>query len=154
MRKTLTFAALLALCVTLTAQQPRVHADANPTAEGEIKALELKMADLIVRADWDEYAKLLSSDYLHTRENGRVEKKDEALASLQDLKRKIIVMEMEPADLAIRIYGDMAVSNAEFTMTVRDSGMVKPHLIRLTDVFVKRDGQWRLVAGQSTAVSK
>jgi hypothetical protein len=154
MRKTLTFAALLALCITLTAQQPGVHADANPTAEGEIKALELKMADLIVRADWDEYAKLLSSDYLHTRENGRVEQKDEALASLQDLKRKIIVMEMEPADLAIRIYGDMAVSNAEFTMTVRDSGMVKPHLIRLTDVFVKRDGQWRLVAGQSTAVSK
>ncbi len=154
MRKILTIAALLAVCITLIAQQPGVHADANPVAEGEIKALELKMADLIVRADWDEYAKLLSSDYLHTRENGQVEKRDEALASLKDIKRKIIVMEMEPADLVIRIYGDTAVSNAEFTMTVRDSGQVKPHRIRQTDVFVKRDGQWCLVAGQATAIGK
>jgi ketosteroid isomerase-like protein len=154
MRKILTIAALLALCIALTAQQPGVHADANPVAEGEIKALELKLAELIVRGDWDEYSKLLSADYLFIRENGQVEKKDEALASLKDIKRKIIVMEMEPADLAIRIYGDTAVSNAEFTMTIRDSGQVKIHRARLTDVFVKREGQWCLVAGQGTAIGK
>ncbi len=154
MRNLTIVAALLASCITLSAQQQGVHADANPVAEGEIKALELKMADLIVRADWDQYAKLLSSDYLYTRENGHVEKRDEALASLQDIKRKIIVMEMESADLAIRTYGDTAVSNAEFTMTVRDSGQVKPHRIRRTEVFVKRDGQWYLIAGQSTAIGK
>jgi len=154
MRKIFAITALLALSIALTAQQPSLHADANPVAEGEIKALELKMAELIVRADWDEYAKLLSSDYLYTRENGHVEKRDEALASLQDIKRKIIVLEMESSDLAIRIYGDTAVSNAEFTMTVRDSGQVKPHRIRRTDVFVKRDGQWCLVAGQVTAIGK
>jgi hypothetical protein len=37
---------LLALSSTLAAQQPGVHADANPTAEGEIKALELRLAEL------------------------------------------------------------------------------------------------------------
>ena len=73
---------------------------------------------------------------------------------VRDVKRKIIVMEMEPADLAIRIYGDTAVSNAEFTITVRDSGQVKSRRTRLTDVFVKRDGQWCLVAGQETPIAK
>src|SRR6202795_2420467 len=148
MQKILIITFLLALSVTLAAQQPGVHADTNAVAEGEIKALELKLADLIIRGDWDEYAKHLASDYLLTRENGHVEGKDESLASLRDVKRKIIVMEMEPADVAIRIYGDTAVANAEFTVTVRDSGQVKSRRTRLTNVFVKRDGQWCLIAAQ------
>jgi len=154
MRNIFTPTVLLALSIALTAQQPGMHADANPVAEGEIKALELKLAGLIVRGEWDEYARHLASDYLHTRDNGYVEGKDEAMASLRDVKRKIIVMEMEPADTEIRIYGDTAVSSAEFTTSVRESGQVKTRRTRRTDVFVKRDGQWCLVAGQGTTIGK
>jgi len=154
MRNIFTPTVLLALSIALTAQQPGVHADANPVAEGEIQALELKLAGLIVRGEWDEYARHLASDYLHTRDNGYVEGKDEAMASLRDVKRKIIVMEMEPADTEIRIYGDTAVSSAEFTTSVRESGQVKTRRTRRTDVFVKRDGQWCLVAGQGTTIDK
>src|ERR1700752_5231191 len=98
MRHVFIITVLLALSLALCAQQPGAHADANPLAQGEIKALELKLAELIVHGDWDEYEKHLASDYLHTRDNGHVESKDEALGSLRDVKRKIIVMEMEPAD--------------------------------------------------------
>lgn len=154
MRKIFMITFFLALSASLTAQQPGVHADANADAEAEIKALELKLAELIVHGDWDEYPKHLASDYLHTRDNGHVEGKDEALASLRDVKRKVIVMEMEPADLAIRIYGDTAVANAEFTIRVRDSGQVKSRRSRLTGVFVKRDGQWSQVAEQETPIGK
>ena len=154
MRHVFIITTLLALSLALCAQQPGARADANFVAEGEIKALELKLAELIVHGDWDEYEKHLASDYLHTRDNGHVESKDEALASLRDVKRKIIVMEMEPADLAIRIYGDTAVSNAEFTTSARENGQVKTRRTRRTDIFVKRDGQWRLVAGQDTVIGK
>src|SRR5258708_33737810 len=154
MRRALSMTILLALSIALSGQQPGAHAGAHPVAEGEIKTLEFRLAGLIVRADWDEYAKHLASDYLHTRDNGRVESTDEALASLRDVKRKIIVMEMEPADLAIRIYGDTAVSNAEFTTSVRDSGQVKTRRTPPTHVFVKRDRQWCLLAGQDTMIGK
>jgi hypothetical protein len=154
MRNVFTITVLLAFSLALTAQQPGAHADTNPVAEGEIRALELKLAELIVHGDWDEYEKHLASDYLHTRDNGHVESKDEALASLRDLKRKIIVMEMEPADLAIRIYGETAVSNAEFTTSVRESGQIKTRRTRQTDAFVKRDGQWYLIAEQGTTIGK
>ena len=154
MRNIFIITALLALSLALSAQQPGAHADANPVAESEIKALELKLAELIVRADWDDYEKHLASDYLHTRDNGHVESKDEAMANLRDVKRKIIVMEMEPADTEIRIYGDTAVSNAEFTTSARESGQVKTRRTRRTDIFVKRDGQWCLVAGQDTIIGK
>jgi len=154
MRRAFTITVLLALSLALSAQPQGARADVNPVAEGEIKALELKLAELIVHADWDEYEKHLASDYPHTRDNGHVENKDDALASLRDVKRKIIVMEMEPADLAIRIYGDTAVSNAEFTTSVRDSGQVKTRRTRQTHVFVKRDGQWHLIADQGTMIGK
>jgi uncharacterized protein (TIGR02246 family) len=153
MRKTI-ITLLLALSAFLSAQQPDAHTDANPAAESEIKALELKLAGLITRGDWDEYAKCLAPDYLHTGYNGQVESKDGALASLRDVKRKIIVMEMEPADLVIHIYGDTAVANAEFAIALRDSEQVKSRRTRLTHVFVKRDGQWCLVAGQETPIGK
>jgi uncharacterized protein YchJ len=63
-------------------------------------------------------------------------------------------MEMEPADVVTRIYGDTAVTNAEFTIRVRDNGQVKSRRSRQTDVFVKRDGQWYLVAGQGTTIGR
>jgi hypothetical protein len=154
MRKVFAITMLLVLSIALTAQQPSVHADANPVAAGEVKALELRLAELSVRGDWDEYAKLLASDFLHTRDNGHVESRDEALASLRDVKRKIIVMEMEPANLVIRIYADTAVSNAEFTISAREAGQVRTRSIRRTDVFVKRDAQWCLVAEQDTTIGK
>ena len=154
MQKVLILMFIVALSVSSVAQRPGVHADTNAVTEGEIKALESKLADLIVRGDWDEYARHLASDYLHTRGDGHVEGKDEALASLRDIKRKVIFVEPEPTDLAIHIYGDTAVSNAQVTVTVRDSGQVKTRVSRVTNLFVKRDGQWWLVAGQETTIGK
>ena len=153
MQKVLILMFIVALSVSSVAQRPGVHADTNAVTEGEIKALESKLADLIVRGDWDEYARHLASDYLHTRGDGHVEGKDEALASLRDIRRKVIIMEMEP-DLTIRIYGDTAVCSAEFTIRVRENGQVKSRRLRLGDVFVKRDGQWSLIAEQGTTIGK
>src|SRR5450631_418718 len=146
----ITFLLAMSVSTFLAAQQPAVHVDAGPATTDEIKALEMKLAELIVRGDWDEYARHLASDYLHTRDNGHVEGKEQVMATLRDVNRKIIVMEMEPSDAVIHIYGDTAVANAEFTTRVRDSGQVKSRRIRLTDVFVRRDGQWSLVAEQET----
>jgi ketosteroid isomerase-like protein len=154
MRSIFTITILFALCAALAAQQPDARPDATPSAESEIKALELELPELIVQAAWDEYAKHLASDFLHTRDNGQVENKEETMAALRDLKRKIIVMEMEPADLLIHVYGDTAVASAKFTIRVREAGQVKSRVTRQTDVFVKRDGQWLMVAEQVTDIGK
>ena len=143
---------LLAVGAIAAAQQSSLRADTNPAAEGEIKALELKLADWIVHGNWDAYSKVLAPDYLHTNYNGHVESKDEALAGLRDEHRKIIVMEAETSDQRVRILGDTAVFNAEFTIWVRESGQVKTRVLRVTDVFLGRDGQWLLIAEQSTAI--
>jgi len=145
---------LFAVSSVAAAQQSPLHADTNPAAEGEIKALELKLADWIVHGNWEAYAQVLAPDYLHTTYNGQVESKDEALAGLRDEHRKTIVREAETADQRIQVFGDTAVFNAEFTIWVRESGQVKTRRLRVTDVFLRRDGRWLLMAEQSTAIGK
>jgi hypothetical protein len=83
MRKIFIITVLLVLNSALIAQMPSVRGDANPAAEAEIKALELRLAELIVKGDWDQYAKYLASDYVHTRDNGHVESQDEVLTNLR-----------------------------------------------------------------------
>ena len=145
---------LLLACVCAIAQQPAVRADVNPGAESEIKELESKLSAWIVRGSWDEYGQRLAADYVHTGYNGHVESKEEAMAALRDEHRKIIIMELEPADQRVSVYGDTAIFNGECTISVRESGQVKSRRIRFTDVFVKRDSQWLLIAGQSTPLGK
>jgi len=153
MRTLLIITLILAFSLCVAAQPAPVHADANSAAESEIKALQSELAALIAKGDWDEYAKHLASDYFYA-ENGHVETWEEALASLRDVKRKIIVMEMEPDDLAIRIYGDTAIASAKFDETVREAGQVKSRSTRVTDVFIRRDGQWYLAAGHASTLGK
>jgi hypothetical protein len=135
------------------AQSPGPHADSDSAVEADVKALVSQMAGMIVKADWNGYAQRLAPDYLRTSYDGRVVNKDEALASLRDPQRKIIVMEIEP-DQRVRLYGDSAVSSTEFTISVRESGHLKTRLIRMTDVLVKREGQWYVVAEHATAIGK
>lgn len=137
----------------LMAQSAAPPADSNGAAETEVKAFVSQMAEMIVKADWDGYAQRLAPEYVRTDYDGRLMNKDEVLARLRDPLRKIIVMEAEP-DQRVRLYGDTAVSSTAFTISVRDSGQVKTRMIRMTDVLLKRDGQWHLVAEQATAVGK
>lgn len=135
------------------AQSAVGQSDSSATSEAEIKSLVLKMADLVVKADWDAYAQRLSPEYLRTDYEGRVENKDETLAALRDPARKIIIMEAEP-DQRVHIYGDTAIGNAEFTLSVREAGHVKTHRVRITDTLLRRDGQWIFVAEQLTPIGK
>lgn len=152
-RLCITAAWLIATSLMVSAQSSAGQA-ATSGAEGDIKALESKLADLIIHDGWDEYASHLAADYQRTDESGVVQNKTEALASLGDAKRKIIVMEMEPASATVRIYGETAIANEEFTVSARASGQVKTHRIRQTHVFIRRDGQWVLVNEQATTIGK
>ena len=48
----------------------------------------------------------------------------------------------------VRLYGDTAVITGAATIGLR--GQAAPFTLRYTLVYVKREGQWRMVAWQST----
>lgn len=110
------------------------------------------MADLIVRGDWDEYEKYLVADYTRVAADGKLENKDEVMSGFRKGPRKIIVM--EPEDLHVRTYGEAAVLQGRVTTSVRESAHVNTRNERVTEVFVRQDGQWRMAAEQESAMGK
>jgi len=147
---------ILASIAAIAQSAPPQPAAAGPggvaQADEEIKALEAKLVNLIVHGDWDEYEKLLVTDYTGIAYNGKLENKEATMSSFRDGPRKIIVL--EPEDLRVRTYGETAILQGQLTIWARESGRVGTKIERFTEVFVRRDGQWRLAAEQETPTGK
>jgi hypothetical protein len=137
---------------TAPAQSTVMGSDASGSAEEEIKKEELKRADLIVHEKWDEYEKYLADDYTRISSGGTLEDKKEVMAGFRSGPRKVIVR--EPEDLHVRIYGETAILQGQRTSWVREAGRVNTRRERFTEVLIKRDGQWMLVAEHETNVGK
>ena len=54
-------------------------------------------------------------------------------------------------NLKVRIYGDVAVVTGEQTLTGSAKGYISG-LRRITDLWVRRNGRWQTVGGQTTVV--
>jgi ketosteroid isomerase-like protein len=143
---------LIAASPTAIAQSPAPRSEAPASAEEEIKTLELKLADLIVHGQWDEYEKHLTSDYTHVATNGTLETKDETMAGFRKGPRTIIVM--EPEELHARTYGQTAILQGKTTISWREAGRLSTKVERSTQVFVKQEGQWLLATEHETMLGK
>jgi hypothetical protein len=103
-----------------------------------IVALELEMSDLLMAGHIDEYATHLASNYARTTTQGRVERRDVALASW---RARGPTGPTKPIDLWVRVYGDAAV----LTGAVAGADTSAPR-IRITKTFVRQQGKWLLAA--------
>jgi hypothetical protein len=124
--------------------------DAETVAQ--IKTLELKLSDLIVKSNWDEYAKLLASGYVRTVGEAKAENREQALMTLRSGEPKIVAM--IPEDLEVRLYGDTAIVTGHLTLTARQENKVRERHAHFTDVFVRHTGDWSLAATQIAFIGK
>ncbi|HEX3322471.1 MAG TPA: nuclear transport factor 2 family protein [Terriglobales bacterium] len=133
------------------AQEKGLERDVNPAAVAEVRALELKLSDLIVQGNWNEYEKILASGYVRTTADGQSENKDQSLATLRSGEPKIVAM--IPEEMEVSVYGDTAILTGNLTITARKDNKIRERHSRLTDVFIRRGGAWYLSATQMTFVS-
>jgi hypothetical protein len=131
--------AWLASVPSLAAQQ----ASADSAA---IVALEHEMSNLLDAGRIDEYATHLTSDYARTTQQGRVERRDVALASW---RARGPGAPARPVDLWVRVYGDAAV----LTGAVGGTDTAGPRT-RITKTFVRQQGRWLLAALHGSAIPR
>lgn len=92
--------------------------------------------------------RLLGNDLVYVHSNGVVESKArfiEAVATGSMVYDSVI-----PLQLDHRVFGETAVGNGKARVQVRTGGQTHRVELLFTTVHVRRDGQWRLVAWQST----
>jgi uncharacterized protein (TIGR02246 family) len=117
--------------------------------EQEITQLNQKWADWIVAGDMKALDRLFDDDLIVTSGSGVLRGKKEELDELRPTAEiKIYFFKVE--DVRARVYGESAVVTGLAKWKINFKGRDVDNERRYTTVFVKRNGEWRIVAQQLT----
>ena len=115
--------------------------------EQELIKLEQTLADATIKKDRATFERLYADDYVYTHSNGSVLNKTQDIAETMASDSKWTSIKL--SDFKVRVFGDVAIIMASETILGASKGYV-PGPRRFTDIWVKRNGQWLMVGGQTT----
>ncbi|HEX6189900.1 MAG TPA: nuclear transport factor 2 family protein [Pyrinomonadaceae bacterium] len=153
---------LLADCFTCgTASENKMDSDLTSDSKSftasEVAELlcgiEARLATAWVNGDRSFIEQILADDWSVTDLTGRVLKKAEVLEEAFGSKdRKIVSMQID--DIKVRSFGDWAIVTGKTQAAGEYQGNAVEVMLRFTDVFVYRDGNWQAVASQATLINQ
>ena len=114
--------------------------------EATILALEKKWTDAYKLRNISLMTSMLADDFIITVEDGNIYGKMGYMAHTADTSTQVDVA--EESDLKVRMHGTVAVVTGAYHETGSSKGKRYEYRDRLTDVWMKIDGQWRLIAAQ------
>jgi hypothetical protein len=127
------------------------------TGPADLVAAEVGRVDharlaAILKGDFDAVEKVLVDDFLVTFDNGAMANK----AEYMDRQRsgQFCLTSAVHDDERVRIYGEAAVITGRSTGKLTVDGKEQESQVRYTHVYVKQQGQWRMVAMQVSAISR
>jgi ketosteroid isomerase-like protein len=144
------FLVTVTLSGNLFAGQLAPAASAGSKDEEAVRKAETDRFAAMLKADVVALDKLLGPDLTYTHGDSRVIDKAQFIADFKTGAFKYVTI--EPNDMKIRIYGDMAIVTGGAGMHVVSNGAPANIKIRYTDVHVKRNGAWQMVAWEATRV--
>ena len=133
-----------ALVASLPAGQP-----ADPAATTrELTEIEARLATTYKSGDCDGWGALLAPEWLVIHITGAEIKKADAIRTCKSPETRIDSLASD--NIAVRAFGDAAVVTGRTTASAGGQTVV----LRFTDVFVRRDGKWQVVASHATRVAQ
>lgn len=104
----------------------------------------------IVRKDEKAVADNMAEDFRQIDGYGNLETKKSFVAGIVDPKLSIDPYTVE--DFEVRFYGDTALLSGRTHMTGKYDGKVFESNYRYIDIYVRRDGAWKIVSVQITRI--
>jgi ketosteroid isomerase-like protein len=155
--------ALLAILSILAACAPQAEpqdAAAPPPAatqspadvEAEIAKLEDEWVAAIVKKDIDKLNEILADDFNGTGANGATFPKSTALEEIKTGAYAVESMQMD--EVSVNVYGDAAVSFTSQQEKSKYAGKDSSGHYHFTNVWVKRNGKWQVVASHGSPYGK
>lgn len=124
-----------------------LQATPDPAIVRQLEALEDQLASTWKNHDCAGWGALLADDWTVTHITADVISKNQAL----DMCRTGPPITSTVDQLAVRIYGDTAIVTGRTTATAAGTSPQTISL-RFTDVFVRRQGRWVVVASHATRI--
>jgi ketosteroid isomerase-like protein len=122
---------------------------AVPSVEDDIRAIETRWNEARAHADVATLDRILVADWTVTHANGTTDTKAKYLADLRSGARKF-TGGVTVSDFVVRVYGDTAVAAGSSDSTVTLDGQAQGGKLHFTRVYVKRNGEWKMVVTQAT----
>ena len=139
-----TWRAIVAAAFLLAGADSRLAA--QTPAEQAVRQVEDRRVKAMIDDDFAALDAILADDLTYAHSSGALDTKASYLEALKSGKTKYLTFDRTPS--VVRLYGDTAVVTGAATLSLR--GQAAPFSLRYTLVYVRRDGQWRMVAWQST----
>jgi len=101
----------------------------------------------IAQKDWAALGRILGDDFVYTHSTGKRETKDDWIAGLQKLDRAVV-----RENLSVQVFDDVALVSGTSVYRYAEPFNGDSHFGSLLDalqVWVKRDGEWQLVANHN-----
>lgn len=121
----------------------------NATEQEVLKATQVLDEASLIKKDRATMERLYADDYMYLHSNGTVNNKTQEIAEYMSPDLKWATRKSD--DLKVRIYRDVAVVTGLSTLTGSAKGYVSGAR-RFTELWVRRNGRWQSVGGQSTLV--
>jgi ketosteroid isomerase-like protein len=134
--------ALLALF--LAAFAVRSPAQDKEKDAATVRAMELKWTQSYKEHSIDILSVLLADEFVITIEDGNVYSKVGYISHCADTSTHIQIAEM--SDLKVRVHGDTAIITGAYHEKGDTNGKPYEYHDRLTDVWMKINGKWQVVA--------
>ena len=103
--------------------------------------------DSIVRADADQFTRILADDFLCSNPDGSIVDRPEFL---RRIRASTPLRDMQLEDVRIRMIGETAIIHARTVFALGDGTKGTG---RYTDIWANRDGQWLAVAAHVTRIA-
>jgi ketosteroid isomerase-like protein len=113
-------------------------------AAAQVRKLEQKWTESYKQRQIDILSSLLAEDFVITVEDGHTYSKTGYISHTADTSVRIEVAEM--SDLKVRVHGNTAVVTGAYHEKGESNGKRYEYRDRLTDVWMKADGGWKVVA--------
>jgi ketosteroid isomerase-like protein len=145
MRLTL-FISILALTATASAlgQERSGGRDQRSRVEQTIRQLDKERIQAQLGADRAALDRIYADDFIGVGPSGTVRTKAQVISDFTSGELKF--QSITTAEVQVRIYENTAVETGLSMMVGQDKGKEVPRDTRFTRVWVKQQGQWRLVA--------
>ena len=118
----------------------------------KVRALETKWTDSYKQRKIDILASLLSDDFVITVEDGSTYSKTGYITHTADTSVQVKVAEL--SDLKVHLHGNAAVVTGAYHEKGISNGQPYEYHDRLTDVWMKREGNWQVIASHYSVPTK
>ena len=122
-------------------------------SEREIAKLEEELTRTESRVDVDALERIYADDIMVTAPIGVCVDKPAVMTEIRQAAEKAVIGRYDKDDLKVRSYGETAVTSYLMTAEARVDGMDIKRKFCITNVWMKRNAHWQIVARHTASLA-